>query len=370
MNKKTILILGGYGGVGKSLSRLMLKITNVDLVIAGHRKEKAKQWAEILNNEFSGHRVSDRYAEASDSNSLLEAFRAIDMVIVTATTPQYLKQIAQIALKTGCDCLDILYQQNTVPTMRALSSDITEAGRIFITQAGFHPGLPAVFIRQAASYFDDYQKAITSMAMNARLEKPESTHEIIYEVGEFHTEIYQNGKWRKATYKDAIKVDFGSKFGVKQCFPLQMEEIKPLPDMLGIKETGVYVASFNWFVDNLVFPLIMLFQAIRKGMGLNFLGKLMYWGINTFSSPDQGVVFLLDAEGQKEGKAIKVRIIAEHNDAFAFTSIPIVACLKQYLDGTINKPGLWMMGNVVEPTRLMTDMENMGIKIQTRLDGK
>jgi len=66
MNKKTILILGGYGGVGKSLSRLMLKVTNVDLVIAGHRKEKAKQWADILNNEFSGHRVSDRYAEASD----------------------------------------------------------------------------------------------------------------------------------------------------------------------------------------------------------------------------------------------------------------------------------------------------------------
>ena len=36
----------------------------------------------------------------------------------------------------------------------------------------------------------------------------------------------------------------------------------------------------------------------------------------------------------------------------------------EYLDGSIAKPGLWMMGHVVDPVRLMNDMERMGIKIQ------
>ncbi|MCP4116564.1 MAG: hypothetical protein GY737_14355 [Desulfobacteraceae bacterium] len=207
------------------------------------------------------------------------------------------------------------------------------------------------------------------MAMNARFEKSGSTHEIIHEIGEFNTKICKDGKWRKADYKDAIRVDFGSTFGIKQCFPLQMAEIKPLQEKLDLKETGVYVAGFNWFVDNFVFPLIMLVQMIKKGMGLNLLGKLMCWGLNTFSSSGRGVVLVLEAEGEKEGKPVKVKIIAEHNDAYYFTAVSIVACLKQYFDGALNKPGVWLMGNFVDNYRLMKDMENMGIRIVQNFQG-
>ena len=42
MDKKTLLILGGYGGVGKPLARLLLKETGVDLMLAGRNAEKAK----------------------------------------------------------------------------------------------------------------------------------------------------------------------------------------------------------------------------------------------------------------------------------------------------------------------------------------
>lgn len=76
------------------------------------------------------------------------------MVIVTATTPQYLEQIARVALNAGSDYMDIWVRQNTIPLLKALSPEITKAGRVFITQAGFHPGLPAVFIRQGKPYFD------------------------------------------------------------------------------------------------------------------------------------------------------------------------------------------------------------------------
>ncbi|RLB29054.1 MAG: hypothetical protein DRG87_07975 [Deltaproteobacteria bacterium] len=367
MEQTVILILGGYGGVGRSLSRLVLRETDAEVVVAGRRKEKAQEFAQALRKEFSDSSVSARYADASDPKSLVEAYRGVDMVLVTATTPQYLHQIALTALGAGCDYLDILVQQNTIPQLRALSSEIAKAGRVFITQAGFHPGLPAVFIRYAAQHFDDYRKALIGMAMNARFEKPESSHEIIHEVGESNAEIYQEGRWRKANYKDAIKVDFGSRFGIRTCFPLQMEEIRELPQTLGIGETGVYVAGFNWFVDNIVFPLIIVFQKIKKGMGLNALGTLMYWGVNTFSSPDLGVVFLLDAEGVKGGKNLRVKIIAEHDDTFLFTSAPVVACLRQYLDGSLTKPGLWFMGTMVDDSRLMEDMKQMGIKIKTEI---
>ena len=52
----------------------------------------------------------------------------------------------------------------------------------------------------------------------------------------------------------------------------------------------------------------------------------------------------------------------EHEDGYIFTAAPIVACLKQYLSGTL-PIGLGMMGQIADEKRLFKDMENMGIKI-------
>jgi saccharopine dehydrogenase (NAD+, L-lysine-forming) len=49
------------------------------------------------------------------------------------------------------------------------------------------------------------------------------------------------------------------------------------------------------------------------------------------------------------------------------TAIPVIACLLQYLDGSLRKPGLWTQANIVEPNRLMTDMERLGVDV--RIEG-
>jgi len=54
-----------------------------------------------------------------------------------------------------------------------------------------------------------------------------------------------------------------------------------------------------------------------------------------------------------------------HRDDYIFTAIPVVAMLKQLLDGA-RKPGLWMMGHLAEPTRLLEDCERMGIEVETQ----
>ena len=160
------------------------------------------------------------------------------------------------------------------------------------------------------------------------------------------------------------------RFGVQDSMPLDMVEIKPLPQMFDLRETGVFTTGFNWFVDYLIFPFMMLSQKVKKGSFRHFWAKLVIFGKNGFSSAQEGIVFLLQAEGEKGGERRKVEIFSEHDSAYDFTVIPVIACLKQYLDGSIREPGLWMMGHLVEPNRLFEDMERMGVRIQTLITNK
>ncbi len=357
------LLLGGYGEVGKTLARLLLKETSVDIIIAGRNKEKAAEFAATLNQEHNIQRVTSRYADAAQEESLLSAFNGVNLVIALTTTPGLIKQIGKAALVSGCDYLDILVSETTIHDLSEIAPDIKKENRTFITQAGFHPGLPAVFARFGAQYFDTYNKAIIAMAMNAKFKRADQAKEILDLISEFSAEIYKNNSWKNATYKDSIKIDLGSPFGKMPLFPLQMEEMKDVQRRFNLKETGVYVAGFNWLVDWFIIPIIFIIQKIKKGFLTGFLCKLFTWGVNNFSGEQKGVVFLNQAEGIKDGKKLEVRIIAKHEDAYLFTAIPVVACLKQYLNKTIS-PGLWMMGHAVDEKILMDDLKQMGVKIK------
>ncbi|MFA5840663.1 MAG: saccharopine dehydrogenase NADP-binding domain-containing protein [Candidatus Paceibacterota bacterium] len=363
MYTKIILILGGYGGTGRIICRKLLETTDVSIIIAGRNIKEAEELSIQLKKEFPNKNISAIFADASDYNSLVSAFKNITLVIDATTATQYVKNVARAALEAGIDYLDFHFEQKVVSELETLRKEIESSGHIFITQAGFHPGLPAVFVRYAASEFDEYKKAIIGMAMNTKIEKPESIYELVDVLADFNVDIFKKSKWRKANYLDYKMIDFGERFGVKMCYPLQMEEMRLLPKMFPLEETGVYVAGFNWFIDYLVMPFAIILPKIKKGLGRHMIAKMLIYGFNNFSGKNLGVSFVIDAEGIKNGKLKKFRVIAEHEDAYLFTAIPIVACVQQYLNGSMIKPGLHLMGHVVEPNRLMKDMEKMGIKI-------
>ncbi|NJO16855.1 MAG: hypothetical protein HC877_14255 [Thioploca sp.] len=38
----------------------------------------------------------------------------------------------------------------------------------------------------------------------------------------------------------------------------------------------------------------------------------------------------------------------------------------QYLEGTLPKSGLWYQGNVVEPKRMLSDIEGLGVQFEIK----
>ncbi|RRJ63680.1 KR domain-containing protein [Paenibacillus oralis] len=364
-----ILILGGYGTTGRMIAGLLLQETDVTVVLAGRNLQKAQETAAEFNQVFAGERVSGEFADASDEASLKKLFQQVGLVVVASSTSDYVNQVAKAAIEARIDYLDIQYSSPKINSLKALEQDIAEAGCCFITDGGFHPGLAAVLVHYIARFFDSLEAANVASIIKidwAKLNLSDSTiRELAEELYSFDSSFYKDGRWKKAGTFDIRYINFGKKYGKSYCWPMMLEEMVEVPKRYAdLKETGFFVGGFNWFVDWFVLPVALLAQKVCPDKSRNAISSFFKWGLTTFSRPPYGTILKVEATGYKAGQRTSEEVSLYHSDGYMLTAIPVVACLLQYLDGSIKKTGLWTQANLVEPERLMRDMIKMGVSYE------
>lgn len=365
---KTILILGGYGNTGRLIADLLLKETDLGIIISGRDIEKAKAFTYSLNQAYKGERISAIRLDASDYESLKSAFKETDFVVVASSTTEYVGNVARAALETGIDYLDTqLSVKNKLDILNSLKNEIESAGSCFITDGGFHPGVPGALIRYSAAQLDQIEKANISSVIQMNWKKlrfsRSTSLEMIEEFKNYQPVVYKNGVWKRLKWKEYPKFDFGTPFGIRSCAPMHLEEMRSLPEIFSsLKETGFYVAGFNWFVDYIGIPVVMIALAL-SGKLKEPLSKFFEWGLKTFGRQPYGTRLVLEATGSKNKRPTSVKISLSHEDAYMLTAIPVVACLLQYLEIGNQKPGLWFQANFVECKRFINDIQRLGIQL-------
>jgi len=366
---KAILILGGSGNTGEKIARLLLDNTDVRIILGARNKEKLRKTAENLKEP---ERVTLALADASDPHSLSEAFSGMDMVLSAASTAEFTENVASACIEARCDYLDVQYSNTKVSILKSMTADIEKSGQCFISEAGFHPGLPSALVRYAESQMDELETAITAGAISADWKNTTMTEatktEFIKELNDYEMLILKNGNWKTPGFwsmKDFLTIDFGEPAGKKMCVPMFFEELRDLPNQIpSLKNTGFYIAGFGWFVDYVIMPIVMLMMKLFPNIMAKPMGNLFAWAWKFSAKPPYYTMLKLEAKGKTNGKATSYNLTLSHDDGYDFTAIPVVACLLQYLDGTIKNPGLHWMGQLVEPVRLLDDMEKMGIQAE------
>ncbi len=365
---KTILILGGSGNTGEKIARLLLDYSDVQITLAARNENKLRQLAEKLGQL---ERVSWKTVDASDKSALVQSFTGVDMVVFAASTALFTENIASACIEAKCDYLDIQYSNSKVKILKSMVEKIKASGQCFISEAGFHPGLPAALVRYANSQLDVLESAITYSAISMDMNNVELTdatkQEFIRELQGYDAAFFHDGQWKKAnmwTTRDFKKIDFGEPAGKKWCIPMMFEEIRNLPEVIPtLKETSFYITGFGWIMDWIITPFSMIMVKLFPKVMEKPMGNLFTWAWKKTSKPPFYTIMKLKANGIKNKNKTQLEITLFHEDGYWFTAIPVVACLLQYLDGIIQKPGLHWMGQLVDPTRLLDDLKKLGIKI-------
>jgi saccharopine dehydrogenase (NAD+, L-lysine-forming) len=131
-----------------------------------------------------------------------------------------------------------------------------------------------------------------------------------------------------------------------------------------LRETGFYIAGFNAVTDWLITPIVMAGLKIAPERLLPSMSRLLFWSMGRFARPPFGALLMLEASGVTGGEPHHLTVRLFHEDGYVFTAVPVVATIRQWLDGEARRPGLWHQAHSVDPERLLRDMAGMGIEIE------
>jgi saccharopine dehydrogenase (NAD+, L-lysine-forming) len=370
MRSNTFLILGGYGNAGIVIARLLLNYTSSNVIIAARSYEKANAAAVKLNLETNSTRVSALRVDAADALSLEYTFRLCNFLIAASSTSEYTLNICNAAIKAGVDYLDIQFSKSKLQVLKSFEEKIKASNRCFITDGGFHPGLPAVMIRYAARFFDEIETANVASMIRVNWKEynfSQSTMiEFIAELQEYNPSYFADGKWIKAKLSYSRKFNFNGGFKNRRTVPFMLEEMKLIPETYpSIKETDFFVGGFNWFVDYFILPLVMVFSRLYP-KSKKSLSKFLIWGLKKFSRPPYRTILKLEAGGFAGKQRKSIEMFVSHEDSYFLTAVPVIACILQYLDESNKRTGLYTMAYYVEPARFINDLKMMGVNVSVR----
>jgi len=371
MTPPTLLLLGGYGNTGRALAGLLLEHTDAHLIVAGRDAAKAQSAAAGWNARFPGDRVRGLAADAADRGSLRAACEAAQWLIAASSTSAQAGSVAEVALEAGLDYMDPQYSRSKLAALSTLSQRIEAAGRCFITDAGFHPGLPAALVRFAATQFESLHRArvgsVIQIDWASLAVSPATIDELVTEFRDYQSLHFESGSWRSMGWLESFRpvwMDFNHGFGRRYTMPMFLEELRRLPDAIpSLVETGFFVGGFNWIVDWVLLPIIMGVLQIAPQRGAPAAGRLLLWGLRRFTPPPYGTLLRLEAQGSTAGVESRLVVTVFHPDGYLLTAAPMAACLLRLLDGSARRPGLHYQAWVVEPKRFLEDLRTMGVEV-------
>ena len=360
---KRILLVGATGYAGSKLASYLLKDTDATVILAGRSRAKLDDLQSGLRQKDRAHRLEVLELDATNLDSA--ALGDFDLLVNATAEGPHNARLIQACLDHRADWIDMQMTNELLNPPPILRESIENVGRSFVIQAGFHPGIIAPLVRYACQHMDVMDSAIVSSVIRDKTGLPYTSgfSELVASFRDYKGEMYIDGQWQKLKYAGYPKLEFEYDFGELLTYPVEMAELRRLTELMpDLKNTGFFVAGFNWFADYLITPLIMLSSRIAPRQTEATLGRLLSWSTKWFSRPPYGTVVQVDTEGQRDGQPVRFRLSLFHEDAYVLTAVPTVAMIKQMLSEK-TQPGIHLMGLCCDPVQLIEDIERTDVSI-------
>ena len=358
---KNIIILGGYGRAGFEIANLLLETTVHNICLAGRDQARAWRTANELNFRYFGERVTGLEVNTAIGNSLTRVLADYDLVIVAMPVTGIGSRIARAAFDAGIDYIDLNADSEKRQVLMDLDNGIRKRGLTFITEAGFVPGAPSLMARYVAGYFDSVDEIIIGGLFKEKKTSYGSMVDMIPALGDSPM-IFKDGTWARAGLTVTKRIDFGKEHGNKSCYPMDLAELRDLPGSLRCSELGFFGSGVNWFFDS----VILLWKALKlykTSRGIDLGARFLVWSNGKFTKSPYICSVNATVNGIYGGRKRQLKLTVEHEDSYVATAVATLPGARAILDGSLQQPGVYIMGHVLDPDLYLENLWDMGMTV-------
>src|SRR5215204_1591244 len=336
-----ILIIGGYGTVGRRVAADLAPDYSGRVVVAGRSAEKAAQLAAEL-----GHGVRGRRVDVGDLGSVEAALESVGLVMSCIDQPE--PHLLRAAIARGLAYTDIAPHLMTRRPTEAMKGEAAQTGARIVLGAGLAPGISSLLARLGA----DRVGAVESVESNVLLSVgdaygPASRKYLMEEIALPYAVRIEGREVPMRPFAASAPVNFGPPFGERTPYLFPFSDQVFLPETLSARTAlSRLVLEPPWLGKVLsVLVRLRITAALRRRAGAEErVQRLMARLQRRYRGRDwYGVV--VDVRGARG----RVRASLVGRGQATGTAIGAATVVRALAEGEVERSGIWLAEQVVPP---------------------
>ena len=297
-----ILIVGGYGAVGRVIATNLAEKFPGQVIVAGRSYEKANALA-----QESGGKIRPLQTNIFTAHQTPEILDGVALVVMCLDLPD--TQFVQLCLQKGVHYIDVTASYDFLMQVEALHGVAKLGGSTAVLSVGIAPGLTNLLASYAQSQFDELENLDIHILLGLGEAHGEAAVRWMVENLNADFTVMEKGVEKPArSFADGKQTTFPGKLGRRTTYRFDFSDQHVIPRTLGIPLVSMRIAFDSAWMTRFmaVMKTIGLFGLLRYQWAQDTLVKLLrrfHFGSELFVAQVDGHGFV---DGERKSKSFAV----------------------------------------------------------------
>lgn len=243
---RKILVVGGYGGVGRTIAEFLSDKLPEQVIVAGRNFYRASQFSAELNQ-----RVLPMQLDIFDRTLPEDLFDDVSMVVMCVD--QHDTRFVEACIRRGIDYIDITANYGFLSQLEALDAGAKSSGSTVVLSVGLSPGLTNLLAGYANSQIEAVEHVDIFILLGLGEEHGEAA--VRWTVENFNAEyriLDANGSRQVQSFHEGKSAQFPLGLGRRKAYRFGFPDQQVLPGTLGIRSASTWLCFDSALMTNLL----------------------------------------------------------------------------------------------------------------------
>ncbi|MBF2073283.1 MAG: saccharopine dehydrogenase NADP-binding domain-containing protein [Synechococcales cyanobacterium C42_A2020_086] len=360
-----VLILGGRGRIGRSVTADLLAHTSAAITVTGRTEAAKPDWDEHQDP----HRLTFLRLDLADRAAVDAAVQGCRLVIHCAGPFRYRDtSVLQSCIQQGVDYLDVSDDRSFTRKALAHRAAAQTAGVTAIVNSGVFPGISNSMVRQGVEQLDRADRIHLSYVVSGSGGAGVTVMRTTFLGLQHPFEAWIDGQWQLVKpYTDRETVTFPPPYGTAGVYWFDMPEAYTLVEAFPVQTVITKFGSVPDLYNHLTWMAAhWLPSALMRHSGaIEFLSKVSH-AMTQVSDRFSGIGVAMRAEvqGEKQGQLARYCATFAHENTAVAAGYGVGSIAQLLLAGQLQQPGVWSVEQALPTPLFEQTLQQRGVQIQ------